>query len=1300
MPHKDKVLSEDPFNLYDILNNRKDSGDDLKYPPGFTLTVINVEEVNKKVKGDTTNEVNEHLNSASNKIQESVPKGKLSLNNSVCSKRVHTGSSILQLTDELVKVGQTMSYNMEGCMWNIEVIIGSQGECNVETKMESMELVTIKMLWSNSSFDYALSSSLGNLGGILCVYEPTLFVKDNVSLSDNFLVVMDRWDGDCVITGDFNEFRTEQERYGLFFNVQCANALNRFISLESLIDLPLDGYAYTWAHKTANKMSNFDRFLVSKSLLASFLYLSALCLDRYLSDHRHILMRELSIDYGPTPFRFIYSWFDLDGFDKMVEDTQKSLATVDSNEGDENTKFFHGILDSKRSQLAICGALVDGEWIVDPLAVKSVFLKYFSTQFSPSVSPRICFADQFTNSPDGFTFEFFRRYWKLLEHDIMAAVKEFFASDLALSSQHKKFKSVVFKVNFEKAFDSIRWDYLQDILKKFSFGDKWCGWINGCLNSAMGSILINGSPKSEFQFHKGFFSGILIDSSLTLSHPFFADDAIFVGKCDSLNICTIVNVLKCFHLASNLKINFHKSKLIGIRTRPEEVDAAATTMGCSIFTTLFVHLGVKVGAIYGEDGALNSPNYLSKRSPWLDIIREVTVLRTKGINLLDLIRKKVGNRLNTLFWEDHWLDDLALKHKFPRLYAFDNYKQIIVVEKTNHASMVDTFRRPSRGGAEEELDDDVLLNAPVVESSKRLALGWINEVDVRESSVGKNDNVNVVGSSKSLALGWINKADVGESSLGKNDNVNVDENVHEEQTVNVNDYIIDDMFELDIDENLNLDDYTVYVDENVNVNENVDENVNRDDENVNADDEYEQGDVDDEEVIGNDREDFIMDEEHVIDEVEVNMEGFTFSVQEQGAEQTVTPNVDLTDEALEVLDFDSFDNDVGDDTKANPNTTVKIDVYRDHNPHENVRRFKRIYVCLGAFGRQLLGLDGAFMKGNYPGQLLTLVSVDANNGIYPVAYGIVESESKESWTWFLSCLGDDLDLEANSNFTFITDRQKGLLPALKDLFPAAEHRYCVRHIHDNINLIYKGGHYKELLWKCATATTEIIICRQLLEARDSPVITALEYVRKYLMKRIVIVQKVNEGRQNQVVVNLANRSCTCRKWEVSGIPCKHAIACIFNMNDNEMQVALPKDWVGRPSKKRKKSVGEVNEMVKDGKLIRKGGTVSCCKCGQKGHNKISCKGTSVVGSRSASASASQPARAKQPQRQPQRALTCKCLCMYTQTNQANQNKECCCKWITWCKEDPNKAEPKTKSCKEDPNNKVYKLKNLFKVWQC
>nr|GEX90241.1 RNA-directed DNA polymerase, eukaryota [Tanacetum cinerariifolium] len=310
MPDKDKVLSEDPFNLYDILNKRKDTGDDLKFPPSFTPSVTNAMEVNKKVEGDTSNEVNEHVNSTSNKLEESVPKGKFSSNNSVCSKRVHTSGSILQLMDELVK----------------------------ETKIESIKLVNIKTLWGNSFFDYALSSSL------------------------------DTWKS--LATVDSN---------GMI------NLKKKLQALKIVIK--------QWT-KNAKKSSYKAKISIQSKL------------------------------------------FDID---KILD------------QGDENTKFFHGILNNKCSQLAIRGTLVNDEWIVDPLAVKSVFLKYFPNQFSSFVSPRICFADQFTNrlsleqqadleqnvsneeitsavwdcgtnkslGPAGFIFEFFRRYWKLLEHDIV-----------------------------------------------------------------------------------------------------------------------------------------------------------------------------------------------------------------------------------------------------------------------------------------------------------------------------------------------------------------------------------------------------------------------------------------------------------------------------------------------------------------------------------------------------------------------------------------------------------------------------------------------------------------------------------------------------------------------------------------------------------------------------------------------------------------------------------------------------------------------------------------------------------------
>nr|GEV87508.1 RNA-directed DNA polymerase, eukaryota [Tanacetum cinerariifolium] len=104
-----------------------------------------------------------------------------------------------------------------------------------------------------------------------------------------------------------------------------ANVFNNSINITGLVDLPLEGYCFTWAHKSASKMSKLDRFLISKGLLTAFPSLSAICLDKHLSDHCPILMRELNVDYGPTPFRFFHSWFDMNGFDKMVEDSWKKM---------------------------------------------------------------------------------------------------------------------------------------------------------------------------------------------------------------------------------------------------------------------------------------------------------------------------------------------------------------------------------------------------------------------------------------------------------------------------------------------------------------------------------------------------------------------------------------------------------------------------------------------------------------------------------------------------------------------------------------------------------------------------------------------------------------------------------------------------------------------------------------------------------------------------------------------------------------------------------------------------------------
>nr|GFB09711.1 hypothetical protein [Tanacetum cinerariifolium] len=186
---------------------------------------------------------------------------------------------------------------------------------------------------------------------------------------------------------------------------------------------------------------------------------------------------------------------------------------------------------------------------------------------------------------------------------------------------------------------------------------------------------------------------------------------------------------------------------------------------------------------------------------------------------------------------------------------------------------------------------------------------------------------------------------------------------------------------------------------------------------------------------------------------------------------------------------------------TNPNTTVKIAVEKNTDPSLPTMVFQRIYVCLGAFKlgfracrRDMLGLDGAFMKGPFPGQVL--------------------------------CLGDDIDLHPNSNFTFISDRQKGIILAIKTVYPSAKHKYCLRHIHENMKQGWCGQAYKDLLWRHASATNvrDFKKCRaksdlflnnicevfngKIVGGRDKPVITLLEYIREYCMKRIVNVQGV------------------------------------------------------------------------------------------------------------------------------------------------------------------------------------------------
>nr|GFA47597.1 RNA-directed DNA polymerase, eukaryota [Tanacetum cinerariifolium] len=345
----------------------------------------------------------------------------------------------------------------------------------------------------------------------VAIYAPQQLTS-KCALWDYVSYMLGNWNGEAILLGDFNKLRSQEERRGSWFNHASARFFNQFISASSLIDAKLEGYSFTWSHPSTTKISRIDRFLVSEGIVSLFSSITEICLDRHLSDHRPILLRDIQLDFGPIPFRFFYVWFKYDGFDEMVEHTWKSFSHSDRNgmirfkkklqdlklimkrvdllvvrrqdlkrklhgiklkdttasiqkskirwaiEGDENTKFFHGIINKKRSQLVIRGVLNDGVWQTEPGVVKEAFQKHFEARFKKPISAWLKFNFTFPNrliqeqandlersvshdeirmavwdlgdnkslGPNGYSFEFFKKNWNFVGSDSCEAVKHFF----------------------------------------------------------------------------------------------------------------------------------------------------------------------------------------------------------------------------------------------------------------------------------------------------------------------------------------------------------------------------------------------------------------------------------------------------------------------------------------------------------------------------------------------------------------------------------------------------------------------------------------------------------------------------------------------------------------------------------------------------------------------------------------------------------------------------------------------------------------------------------------------------------
>ena len=81
------------------------------------------------------------------------------------------------------------------------------------------------------------------------------------------------------------------------------------------------------------------------------------------------------------------------------------------------------------------------------------------------------------------------------------------ANEVVDDARKRKKELLLFKVDFEKVYDSIDWGYLDDVMCKMGFPMLWRKWIKECIGTAIAYVLVNGSSTDEFHMEKGLRQG-------------------------------------------------------------------------------------------------------------------------------------------------------------------------------------------------------------------------------------------------------------------------------------------------------------------------------------------------------------------------------------------------------------------------------------------------------------------------------------------------------------------------------------------------------------------------------------------------------------------------------------------------------------------------------------------------------------------------------------------------------------------------------------------------------------------------